>query len=139
MAASPNFMANGDINPSRLVSIDTTAGKEHMVIQATASTAIIGVAQEGSRRVPKSDDSADDRLAAKANEPIHVFGLGEECLVVAGAAVVQGNYLVSDANGKAIPVSGVGDKEIAGIALTSATGDGTKFRMLVKPFRYTEA
>lgn len=136
MAASPNYMANGTILPSRLVKIDVTAGKRHMVIQCDATGIPVGVAQEGTRRAPGHE--ADDGNAAIAGESLQVFGDGEECLVVAGGTIVQGDILISDANGKVTAVNlaaATGVVHVAGRAMTAAATN-EKFRMLVQCYSH---
>lgn len=99
---SPNFIAGGDISPSTIVQ---KTGNNHEVTAATAfGNHLIGIAQEGSRRVPRNDGSSDDLLAAKSGESLHVYGEGEECLVKYGDTVNAGDYLTANGTSLAIPV-----------------------------------
>jgi hypothetical protein len=136
MAATPNFVAGGDISASHLVVIGAA---DHTVIQATGVAAeFVGVAQEGSRRGPRSDDSADDRLAAKSGESLQVFGDGEECLLVMDTTCSAGDYLTSSGDGQGTPVlfTETGVVHYAGIALEACTVAGQKIRFLVRPGVY---
>lgn len=135
-ASNPNFIAGGDISPCRFVK---AGAADFTVLQADANAAIIGVSQEGTRRAPGLDGS--DTLAAIAGEGLEVHGLGEECLIEASGVIARFSYVAADADGKAVLVNtgAAGDKEVGGQLLEDATADGHKVRMLIKPFRYTEA
>ncbi len=56
--------------------------------------------------------------------------IGGVAKVVAGAAITAGAEVASDANGKAVTASGAGTKTL-GVALESATGDGTVIEVLI--------
>ena len=122
----PKFRANGTIAPAVFVKIDTTA--DNMVVQATAGSKISGVSQEGMKRTPGLPGS-DTTIAAVAGDEIDVFGPGDVCMLTAGAAVVRGDYLKSDANGLALPTTvGGGGNFYGAEALESASGINVKFQ-----------
>src|SRR5262245_43057072 len=133
MPAAPNFFANGNINPSRFVAIDPTAGKSFFVVQSGNNGIVVGVSQDGVRRAPGTP--YDDGFAAIQNEPIQVFGPGDECLVKAGGTIVQGDFLQSDASGQAIKLdvtTAAATHYSGGRALEDAA-NGELFRILVLP------
>src|SRR5262245_56120095 len=101
-AYSPNFIANGTIEVSRFVKIDTTAGKKNNVIQAAAaSDRTIDISQDGPYDTPDVTGAADD--AARAGLPLKVFGLGEMCLLKIGTGgCTAGDELTSDASGQGV-------------------------------------
>jgi hypothetical protein len=124
----PKFRANGTIAPAVFVKIDVTA--DNMVVQATAGSKISGVSQEGMRRTPGLPGS-DNTIAAVAGDEIDVFAPGEVCMLTAGAAVVRGDYLKSDANGLAVPTTTGGTAFYGAEALESASGINVKFQARV--------
>jgi hypothetical protein len=99
MLSSEPFIANGTIQPSKVVKLDTTAGKLFNVIVSVLATdsGQIGVAQPGSYDAPGVAGALPD--AARAGLPLMVYGVGEVCLVHVSntAAVVAGALLAVDA------------------------------------------
>jgi hypothetical protein len=133
MASSPRYLAGGTIEVARFVKIDTTADHNFTVVQATGQTdKVIGVSQDGAHDPPGLSGSADD--AARDNQTLRVYSVGEECLVTAGAAITQGDYLKSDADGKAVPVTFAEAANIfyGGYALEDGAADEL-VRMMVLP------
>jgi hypothetical protein len=138
MASASNYLANGTIRVSRVVKVDATAGKNFMVIEASASTdKPVGVAQDGSHDAPGLT-GATVANAATAGLPLRVYQDGEECLGSAGAAVTHGDWLKSDANGQLIPIAGTegAGNFIVGRALEDAAGANVLFRMRVQVQAY---
>lgn len=124
-AHSPRFLANGNINPSVAVKIDSSANQGFMVIQATSnSDHVVGISQVGTYQPPGVTGS--DGFAAHQFQPLQVFGIGEECLwlVDSGAGVTEGDYLtVAGASGGAKTVAftaGAAHVTIVAIALETA-------------------
>jgi hypothetical protein len=113
---APVFRAGGTIAPMRFVAIDATA--DHQVVQAGATGKPIGISQVGMKRTPGLAGS-DTNIAAEAGDAIAVFTLGDDVPLVAGAAVVRGNMLKPDADGKGIPTAVAADNAGA-VALESA-------------------
>jgi hypothetical protein len=125
----PSFLAGGTIAPARIVKLSTAA--DRTALQAAAGDLPIGVAQEGQKRSPGLPGS-DTTIAAEAGDEFNVYGDGEVAVVEAGAAVTRGDWLKSDANGKAItaaPASGIA--YMLGRALQSAGGAGEKIKALI--------
>ena len=133
-ANAPNFIANGTVQPSRFVKLDTTAGKLFNVIQAAANTdnTIIGISQPGSYDPPGTTGAASD--AARAGLPLEVYSVGDVCLLEIGAGgVTAGDYLTPDANGKGVTLTltdGANVRCYGAKALETASA-GDKARVLV--------
>lgn len=94
---SLGYVANGNINPSRAVKIDTTAGVIGKVVIAGAGERAIGIAQAGTRRVP---GFTDDGYAAIAGETLLVWTHGDKHVPAElGGTVTQGDYLKVHSDG----------------------------------------
>jgi hypothetical protein len=133
---SPNFVAGGNILPSRFVK----QSGAYTVVQAGAATDdIVGISQDGTRHPPGT--ASDDGNAANTNDQIRVFGVGEICKLTAGAAVTTGNYLKSDASARGIPVTQaeVTNVGVGAIALEDAAGAGEVIRVQVVLFAARQA
>lgn len=132
MTYSPNWIAGGNINPSRFVKVDTTSSEPYQVLQSSTNEQIVGVSQEGTRQAPGLPGSTT--YAGEDTYTLHVFGPGEVALIELGGSVTQGDYLVSDVNGKATTASLTGGsiRRIGGIALENGSS-GEKIRMLILP------
>jgi hypothetical protein len=117
--ATPNFVANGTIQPSRFVTIDSTS--ENAVIQASANTQeLIGISQEWSKLAPIPGASSE---AADAGDPIKVYGLSDICLLQSTTAGwTAADRLTSDANGNGVTASGT--DHYGAVALTTVSGAG---------------
>jgi len=127
---APAFIANGTIRPSRFVKIDAT--KDHAVLEAAAQTdRIIGIAQPGTQDAPGVVGSGTE--AAAAGEQLLVYGEADVCLLEAGAAIVRGDVLKSDAQGRGTPVlfSETANIFFGARALESAAAAGEKIRVVV--------
>jgi hypothetical protein len=111
------FMANGNILPSTFVKIDTTAN--NAVLQAGSNVRTIGIAQEGTKYPPSSDQS--NVYAAEQYDNIEVYADGtDECLLKLGAGgAYPGALLISDASGYGIiaATSGPTAQEVGAVAL----------------------
>jgi hypothetical protein len=117
---APVFRAGGPIAPMRFVAIDATA--DHQVVQAGVGGKPIGISQVGMKRTPGLAGS-DTNIAAEAGDPIQVYTLGDDVPLTCGAAVVRGNMLKPDADGKGIPTAVAADNAGA-VALESTSGTG---------------
>lgn len=128
--ASPNFVANGNISPSRFVSLDSGTPKAFAVIQATANSKIVGVAQIGGREPPLA--SVSTIYAGQAGDTIKVNAPGDVCLVECGGTVAVDDELIADSNGKAVAraASGTTNQNVGGIAL-EAGSSGSFIHILV--------
>lgn len=138
----PALIAKGDINPSRFVALDGSTN--HGVIEANADSRIIGISQEGSRDAPIPNAST---LAAADGDHLRIYGDGDECLleIKAQTAVVSGDLLKSDADGRGEPIDATATTvELYGaIALetidASAAATFEKIRVQVRPGEYIPA
>jgi hypothetical protein len=72
-----------------------------------------------------------DETTAAAGDPVGVVVFGE-CIAIAGAAVVAGDIVKTDAAGKFI-AGNAADVETGGKALTAAAADGDEFVIFVSP------
>lgn len=124
-SASPNYLAGGDINPSRFVSSDPS--NNNRVIQSTANLRIQGVSQEGTKAAPQSGASA---LAAASGDQVTVYGDGDQCLVTYGDTVTRGQRLKADADGKAVPMATSGAVQNTG-AIALQSGSAGDIRMVL--------
>lgn len=115
--AQPNYTANGTIQPSRFVIIDTSTSSR--VIQASAATSpLVGVSQEWSKLAPTPGQSSE---AADAGDPIKVYSLGDLCLLQSTTAGwTAGDRLTSDGNGNGITASST--NYYGAIALDTVSG-----------------
>ena len=118
-AYSPNFVANGTVNPSTFVRIDATDNNK--VIAASANSQfLIGVAQEWSKNAPIPNATQE---AADAGDPLKVYGVGDICLLQATTAGwTAGDRLTSDANGNGVTASST--NYYGAVALTTLSGAG---------------
>ncbi len=123
----PQLVARGNIKPSRFVMLDTA--NDHSGLQATANAEIAGVAQEGSNQAPLSD-LVMTTYAAQAGESFRLFGDGDECLIEAGSAIVRGDRLKADSDGRGVPIASSGTtlQNIGAVAQASAAAAGEKIR-----------
>ena len=107
MLVNPAFRAGGTIQTSRFVKVDGTAGKDFQAVQcANGTSPVIGISQDGSKRVPgvNSLTAADTLIAAEAGDAVQIYGHGDVCLLTVGTAadLTAGTLLMPDANGAAI-------------------------------------
>ncbi len=140
-----SFLAGGNIAPSRIVKQDATTG---LVDQASANTdQPIGVAEAGTHlpNLTIGGTNFDDGYAgiAVASPPaigqptatdVEVFTVGDECMVEIGAAVSNGDPLMSDTNGRAITCTSTNWS--VGRALMNGTALGQLIRCKVQPMYY---
>ena len=130
--AAPNFLAGGNITPSRIV---TNVGQaDFTVIQSTSDTiGSVGVSQEGTWLAPGTLGATS--FAAISGQEIRVHGIGDECLLECGAAVSAGFLIKPDSLGRGINVTGSETyaTHYVGRALESASSSAFLFRCLVNP------
>lgn len=93
-----SYIANGNIAPSRLVKLDSSA--DGKVLQCGAGDKCVGVSQEGTRYAPYTP--LDDGYAAIAGEEIEVYLTGSECYLEAGGTVAPGDRLKADSSGRGV-------------------------------------
>ena len=129
---SPGFIAGSTVSPSQFVNI-SSAG-DWTVIPATAGSAIIGVSQDYMAQAPGTF-GADITVAANTGQGVAVFGAGQIAMVNSGAAITRGQFIKSDANGNAIPLTTnnpVVPQFIGGVAMESALAAGNLIRIWVQ-------
>lgn len=99
--ASMTFMANGDINPSRFVNIETL---DDTVSEADSAEVCHGISQEWARAAPVEGAST---LAAAAGQSLLVYTPGNDnvggvLLQIGSGGCTRGARLTSDADGKGV-------------------------------------
>lgn len=105
MANNPSFVAGAAIGPSLFLTF-AASGASHTLIQAVGATLpIVGISGEGTREAPIPGVTPSH---ASTGEPVKVYGLGDVCEVIAGGTIDAGDFLTSDADGKAVAVSAGG-------------------------------
>jgi hypothetical protein len=137
-AETPGYLAAGDIYPARIVKPYLAAGSNPFkVVQADAATDTpLGVSDNRVKVMAGMVGITAPYKAAESGDPILVFGSGEQCVVEAGAAFTGGDYLISDSEGRAIPLdraATTGVQGFVGRALETATASGQIKRCLVQP------
>jgi len=115
--------ASGNIAPSRFVK----KSGSYLVAQAGAGEVCIGISQQGSLATPIPGASS---LAAVEGSPIAVYDQDENCLLEAGAEVLDGAYLKSDSSGRGITAT-TGNQYFA-IAERGAAAAGEKMQVLIR-------
>lgn len=130
--APPQLQANGNIYPSRFVTVDPSSNAK--VIQATANSKVLGVSQVGTNYPPLNDSAVTVAgYAAVAGQIVEFHGPGQVCHVEAGDTFAAGDYLKADADGKAVPILTTGTtlQRFGAIALDAATAVGQLIRCYV--------
>lgn len=91
-----SYTANGNISPSRFVSI--TAGADFKVDQCIASGVPVGISGQNTEQF-------DSVYHATAGHTCRVFGLGEIGWLQLGGTVSAGDFLGPDSTGQGVTVS----------------------------------
>lgn len=118
-----SFVAGEDIGPSLFVVISD----KHTVSVAGAGESVYGVSHEGSREAPIPGVTP---LAAAEGEPVLVYGPGDNCEVLCGAAITAPARLKSDANGKAIAATGGDEYYAEAVSDTTAANQKVKITLV---------
>lgn len=122
---TPNMTAQGNINPSVFVKLDTSNNLS--VLQAGAGAGTFAVSWEGTKYAPGT--AADNGYAAESGDGITLYGPGSVCLLAVGSGGwTAGDLLKSDANGNGVTTTASGDK-IGAVALE--TGAYGEFRQVL--------
>lgn len=118
---SPQLVSGGNIYPSRFVKLSTAA--DNTALQAGANDPQIGISQVGTKDAPGLTGAS--AYAAEAGDNIQIWGLGDICLLEAGAGGwTRGDRLKSDADGKGVPIAGTGaNQHVGAYALESAAAN----------------
>jgi len=109
-------------------------------VDLSAGLAVIAGAAINSVKLPTAQNQRALGIVAadaKAGQPVTVVEYGE-CICIADAAVVRGNYvMINAASGQLAPVGAVAgtNYETVGIALEAAAAQGDEFLVLVLPQR----
>jgi hypothetical protein len=115
--SSPNYIAGGDITPSRFVTI---SGSNTVTQADAASDKIAGISQEWSKNAPIPGASS---LAAESGDPVMVYGNTDAAFLTAtSSGWTAGDRLTSNATGKGVTASGT--DQYGAIALTTVTAEG---------------
>lgn len=122
---NPSYIAGETLYVSRFAA--QSASSDLTVNMADADDRTVGVVHEGSRDAPIPEVSTV--VAASAGETVRVHGPGEECWVVAGAAVAANDLLMPDADAKAITATS--GKWVGARALTAAAAADERIRCVV--------
>jgi len=125
MPLQKGFIAGGTIRPSRFVKMSG----DSTVSECDAGDPPIGISQEWSRDVPRSDIATSGVNAALVNEPVRVYGEADICLLELGDTVAVTDVLQSDADGRGIPVAAATDE--SGAIPLEAGVVGDKIRVQV--------
>ncbi|MCK5604214.1 hypothetical protein KAR91_20165 [Candidatus Pacearchaeota archaeon] len=112
MSQQQSFVANGDIEPARFVTI----ADESRVAQSVTGDRIIGVSQNWQKNTPIAGQSVST-LAAEAGDQIVVYGEGEDVSLEMGETVSAGDALKPDAVGRAIAVDTTATDASGAVAL----------------------
>ncbi len=116
---SLSYEASADLsaNQFRLVSLDANG----RVQQAGANAQCVGVQQNKASALGNATE----------------VGFSGRAKIVAGAAVAIDDQVESDATGRAITATGVGDHEVQGRALTAASAAGELVEVLLERSEFT--
>ena len=140
-AETPGYIADGTIYPCRFVK--QSGPNNFRAVQATGiSDQPLGISAQGVKYLPGNYGVTAPYPHAELGDPVWVHGDGTACMVEAGAAFTGGDYLIADANGKAVPCSLATAGTVQGIgarALESATAAGQLKRVLVmlRPYQHS--
>lgn len=129
----PNLIAGETIRPSRFVRLDPSAAKT--ILEGEANDILIGVAQEGARTAPLND-LVTSVEAAQAGESVQIYGIGDICLLEAGAEIATNDRLKSDSVGRGTPIATTGTtiQYIGAVALEPAAAAGTLILVQVQVY-----
>ncbi len=126
----PQLMARGDIHTCRFVKIDPA--NDQSALECGANIRPIGISYEGSDYPPLSDVTVSDHAARDAGY-MGLYGEGDICLIEVGDAVVRGNLLKADANGRGVPIltAGAVTEHYGCVVTQSGAASGEKVRCQV--------
>lgn len=131
------WVANADINCARFVKL--ISGTKYRVAQAVANDQVIGVSPQNQRTPTIIGTLAATTLAASAGESIDIELQTSLAWVEVGSAVVEGEWVKSDANGRAVPIatSGATKQMVAGLCLVGAANANELALIQLNPHRQT--
>lgn len=120
-----SYIAAGTIAPCRFVTPDTT--DPQAVTQSGTGEKPCGISQEGQKGAPGISGS-DAAVAAASGDQLHVYGMGNDCLLEYGGTVAKGDYLKPSSVGKGVAAS---TGEFYGARAIQAGTTGTKGKVQV--------
>ena len=111
-----SFFASGNVNVQSFLSI--VSGQPYYVTQATGSTPIVGIAQEGPVNAPGTPAQTNLYAATQGLE-LRVYGPGETALLICGGTINAGDYLTATTNGfgLTVPLTATGQSFVGAQAL----------------------
>jgi hypothetical protein len=132
------MIARGTIRPQRFVKVDTASNRG--VLECGANERIFAVSQEGTNYAPLDDVILTSNAAVNGQE-LRLYSDGDVCGVEAGGVITSGDYLRSDAVGRAVVALAIGVvvQHIGGQALEAATAAGQIIMMKVQTFAHLPA
>lgn len=131
------WVANGDISTARFVKL--ISGTKYRVAQAAANEQVVGVSTQNQRASTIIGTLAATTLAASAGESLDIELMGSLAWVEVGSACVEGDWVKSDANGRAVPIatSGATKQMVGGLVLIGAANANELALIQVNPHRQT--
>lgn len=131
------WVANADINCARFVKL--ISGTKYRVAQAAANEQVVGVSTQNQRAATIIGTLAATGLAASVGESLDIELMGSLAWVEVGSAVVEGEWVKSDANGRAVPIatSGATKQMVAGLCLVGAANANELALIQLSPNRQT--
>jgi hypothetical protein len=132
--AHGSLVANGNVTPSSIVILDSTAPGRGILASSATATVLWGISQEGQWRTAWA--ALQDGFCAIKGSNFNVFiNPDTQCLLKIGGTVTAGDYLTSDANGLGITTTTTGNWVIAQ-ALASGVANDLITVKLVPSLRY---
>ncbi len=103
--ASPSYVASEDIATS--VFVNVLSGSDHKIEVCDAGDLAIGISHEGPQAAVLPGGSVGP--AAVSGSSTRIYGMGESCMLKAGAAVSAGAFLKPDNTGRGV-TAGAGEE-----------------------------
>jgi hypothetical protein len=134
---TPGLIANGTIYPSTFIKMNSAiiSPGGFQALQAGANDRVIGIAFEGTEQPPLPSSTYPLPAATAGNSiPWYSNGQSPVLLQLGASAVVAGQRLVSDANGKGIPMATTGAPQNVGATALESAPAGALCRVQVDVF-----
>jgi len=137
MSMESMFVAGGEIRVSRFVKHSTTY--DQTVLEADANERTFGISQTGAKDAPGLSGSSASAATADGDS-LKVFLIGERApLTIGSGGCTAGQMLKSDADGKGVAVSLLGNDNqwVGAIAEESGSENETIYvRVVCFPYRH---
>ena len=101
---------------------------EHLVASCGNNGIPVGISMNAVTALQIAAYAADTSVIAPVEVDIQVAGFA---VLLAGAQVVVGNFIRSDANARGVPITGDGTDWVVGKAYKEASGDTEEFHLLI--------